>query len=199
MKHLVIPIMSVFVILSACQGSSIEQSNNTNTHDSQCDDGTEPACRMEVPSCLENQILAYKNSCYECVFPDTCDSRNPVCDDGSDVTCDLFADPVCEGNEVLAIIDSCFNCVDPETCTNTLFAFCDVDQECSNNEYCEMCATSSCPMCADCVAACMLHECDTEEEAECAMPRPSCEIGSTAVVVSGCWECVSIDSCLPID
>ncbi len=41
--------------------------------DNHCDDGTVPLCDMMPPVCLNGQILAYKNSCYECVDPNTCE------------------------------------------------------------------------------------------------------------------------------
>ncbi|MBN2716166.1 MAG: hypothetical protein JXX14_09955 [Deltaproteobacteria bacterium] len=43
------------------------------TRDDRCDDGTTPNCRMVPPVCdPATQILAYRNSCYQCVNADTC-------------------------------------------------------------------------------------------------------------------------------
>lgn len=52
-------------------------------------------------------------------------------------------------------------------------------------------------MCADCVAGCTDHGCETEPEAACDMDRPDCGGGQVAVVRDGCWVCVDLDTCEP--
>ena len=43
-----------------------------------CDDGTEPLCDMAIPVCdPESEIMAYKNNCYACVNPTTCETVLP--------------------------------------------------------------------------------------------------------------------------
>ncbi len=72
---------------------------------------------------------------------------------------------------------------------------CRQDAECSTAEYCDDCATSSCPDCEDCVAGCMPHGCPTEDSVTCRILRPDCGDSGVAVAVDGCWECVDSNTC----
>lgn len=72
---------------------------------------------------------------------------------------------------------------------------CSSDGECDTNEWCDPCAHGSCPVCADCVAACVDSRCATGESATCRMVRPECGDGGTAIVVDGCWLCVDAYTC----
>lgn len=81
--------------------------------------------------------------------------RDTHCDDGTQPTCRM-PEPTCLEHEVLAYQNNCYVCVNSVTCLPWGQANCQVDENCAEGEYCDMCATSSCPMCDDCVAACVL-------------------------------------------
>ena len=80
-------------------------------------------------------------------------------------------------------------------CDRPLRPACASDAECPVNQWCNPCGAASCPGCADCVAACAPHECETEREAQCNEPRPQCDEGFVAVVREGCWSCVDRATC----
>ena len=76
---------------------------------------------------------------------------------------------------------------------------CDFDANCDPTEYCDPCGTSSCPECDDCVRACRPSPCATMEELTCRLVRPECGTDGVAIVVDGCWQCVDMRSCEPIE
>jgi hypothetical protein len=58
---------------AARQGESVDYTGAcVAPHDTRCDDGTQPTCRMPVPTCAGHEILAYQKNCYVCVNPATC-------------------------------------------------------------------------------------------------------------------------------
>jgi hypothetical protein len=119
------------------------------------------------------------------------------CDDGTEALCKMLP-PKCEDHEILAVQDSCYVCVNPVTCAPWgAQAQCEGDMECKPAQYCDLCATSSCPVCDDCVAACVDHGCRTESKLTCRCARPECGRDGVAVISNGCWICVSIESCRP--
>ncbi len=77
-----------------------------------------------------------------------------VCDDGSFLECDMI-EPTCEPGSVSAVIGGCWQCVNPLTCLPWGEPGCETDRDCDRGEECNDCATSSCPFCEDCVAACV--------------------------------------------
>ncbi len=122
--------------------------------------------------------------------------RDETCDDGAPLTC-TESEPVCDTGYIPAIISGCWYCVTDDTCEwEQTEADCTVDADCGNDEYCNPCATSSCPWCNDCVALCSPHGCDTGILATCFEQRPQCEDPSqTAVVIGDCWKCVDRLTC----
>ena len=132
-----------------------------------------------------------------CDDPNDPDARDDSCDDGSAPTCELVP-PECDATEILAYQNQCFVCVNPATCAAWGDAGCTMDQECALDELCDACASSSCPACDDCVAACAPHDCATGEMVTCRALRPDCGPGAVAVVSNGCWQCVGLDDCAPI-
>lgn len=78
----------------------------------------------------------------------------PSCDDGSFLECDMI-EPECEEGSVSAVIRGCWECVNPLTCLAWGEPGCATDRDCADDEVCDDCATSSCPFCEDCVAACI--------------------------------------------
>lgn len=104
----------------------------------------------------------YANSCTIAVqgvsidYAGECkEARDTHCDDGTTLACKMMV-PTCAEYEILAYQNSCYVCVNPVTCLPWGQANCKTDDNCAPEEYCNMCATSSCPFCDDCVAACML-------------------------------------------
>lgn len=85
-----------------------------------------------------------------------CLPRTTECDDGSDDLCDMMP-PVCTRTEVLAIQDSCWVCVNPVSCAPWGEPGCETEDDCSGTDFCDPCATASCPGCRDCIAACVAH------------------------------------------
>lgn len=55
-----------FSAYAPCYGTCIR--------DNHCDDGTTLACRRMTPVCPAGTILAYQDSCYACVDPETCEA-----------------------------------------------------------------------------------------------------------------------------
>lgn len=78
----------------------------------------------------------------------------PSCDDGSFLECDMI-EPECEPGSISAVIGGCWQCVNPLTCLPWGEPGCATDRDCDRGEVCDDCATSSCPFCEDCVAACV--------------------------------------------
>ena len=129
--------------------------------------------------------------------------RNTSCDN-SELICDA-TEPTCEAGEIAAIRGGCWECVNAISCLPWGMAGCAADVDCSADEYCNSCATSSCAGCADCVAACVPHDCETEDDVTCRMLRPDCGEGNVAVARATssdgpiCWVCVSRTSCESVE
>jgi hypothetical protein len=81
--------------------------------------------------------------------------RDTSCDDGSVVMCDMMPPQCDERFEILAVQNNCYRCVNPATCKPWGQPGCDYEHECPPTMVCDPCATSSCPMCDDCVSACV--------------------------------------------
>jgi len=125
--------------------------------------------------------------------------RNTRCDDGV-LVCALD-EPVCDVGEIAAIRDGCWTCINAITCEPWGTPGCETDLSCVAREYCNDCATGSCPGCEDCVAGCVPHECPSEPAVDCRMARPDCGEGNVAVARmedgarSACWVCVNRSTC----
>ena len=168
-----------------------------------CPTEDQPQCRMLRPDCVPGQVSVLSDGCWVCVDAQTCEppvGRDESCDDGSQALCDMIP-PVCEEHEILAIQKDCWVCVNPFTCAPWGEAGCTHDGECDPDRWCDPCASGSCPMCPDCVPGCAVHGCPTQgyDELQCAMPRPDCQDGGVAVIREGCWVCVGLDACSPIE
>jgi hypothetical protein len=74
---------------------------------------------------------------------------------------------------------------------------CAADADCAPGEWCDECARSSCPVCDDCISACVPHACETEPQPACDEARPDCPDGQVSVVRGGCWLCVERGTCRP--
>ncbi len=75
---------------------------------------------------------------------------------------------------------------------------CEGDLDCPVSQYCDECASASCPGCTDCVPGCLPHGCPTEAEPACNALRPECGEGGVAVVDGLCWSCVELITCEPM-
>ncbi|MBW2702011.1 MAG: hypothetical protein JRF33_14435 [Deltaproteobacteria bacterium] len=126
--------------------------------------------------------------------------RDSSCDDGSVPICEMVP-PVCEDWEILAYQNQCYACVNPATCKPWGVPGCGADMQCDFDEYCDFCASSSCPGCDDCIAGCVEHACGGDDPMTlmCMMPRLSCNHGQTAIIRNGCWLCVGLHTCQPPD
>ena len=166
-----------------------------------CPTEAEPQCYGLRPDCEAGAVAVVRDGCWQCVDLVDCEpARDASCDDGSQSLCDMIP-PVCEEHEILAIQKDCWVCVNPFTCAPWGEAGCAHDGECDPDRWCDPCASGSCPMCPDCVPGCAVHGCPTQgfDELQCAMPRPDCQGGGVAVIREGCWVCVGLDACSPIE
>lgn len=123
-----------------------------------------------------------------------CPDRDTRCDDGTVPLCEMVP-PTCNEWEILAWQNSCFACVNPATCRPWGEPGCARDAGCPADQWCSPCGTSSCPLCDNCIPACVPHGCPTEPVAQCKMVRPDCGEGAVAVVKDGCWVCVDRATC----
>lgn len=80
--------------------------------------------------------------------------RPEKCDDGTPLLCDMVP-PQCGQHELLAIRNHCWVCVNPTTCLPWGEPECSESTDCPPGMICDPCGTSSCPVCDDCVPACV--------------------------------------------
>lgn len=100
----------------------------------------------------------------------------------------------CAGTDCGRLYDSPDECLFEQwSCTTP--PSCSSDADCGATEYCDGCATSSCPVCDDCVAGCVPHGCMSEREPICRAERPECGPDGIAIVRDGCWVCVDARTC----
>jgi len=152
-------------------------------------------CYMERPECGEYGVAVVADGCWVCVDVQTCEPvRDDHCDDGTEPLCNMIP-PVCAVDEILAHQNQCYVCVNPGTCQPWGEPGCAQDQDCGEADYCDPCASSSCPECDDCVAACAPHGCPTETDLLCFGIRPECGENGVAVIESGCWVCKDLQTC----
>lgn len=147
-----------------------------------CEDGT------EVAHCI------CEDNIFECVdSPESACPPSSFCGDGSELECDQMM-PLCETGSTPAIRFGCWECILDELCPENI-VFCGANEACAPNEMCVECATSSCPLCTDCVAACLPHGCASEEVILCNALRPDCGAGEVSIARDGCWLCVDQRTC----
>lgn len=118
----------------------------------------------------------------------------PECVDGEESSVEVF----CEDGPARVFcecVDGTWQCT-PDPCAEEPPP-CSQDSECSAANYCDECATSSCPDCDDCIAGCLPHGCPTEAAVTCRRLRPDCGPTGVAVAVDGCWQCVDSETCEP--
>jgi len=167
-----------------------------------CETEEELMCFGVRDECGESGVAVIRDGCWVCLDLNTCEpiepARDDSCDDGTEPTCEMVP-PVCEEHEILAYQNNCYVCVNPVSCKPWGEPGCEGDVDCGPTDYCAFCATSSCPMCDDCIAACIPHNCETEEELMCYGVREECGDDGVAIIQEGCWECVDLDTCEPMD
>jgi len=162
-----------------------------------CPTEPEALCYMIRPDCGDGGVAVVQEGCWVCVDMTSCEAipyHDPSCDDGTEPICGMIP-PLCGEWEILAYQSNCYVCVNPATCLPWGEPGCTRDANCRAEDYCDDCGTSSCPMCEDCVAACLPHGCPTEPEPACDMDRPDCGDEGVAVVQDGCWVCVNPGTC----
>ncbi|MDA3864070.1 MAG: hypothetical protein PF689_09425 [Deltaproteobacteria bacterium] len=162
----------------------------------QCETETELTCFMARPDCGEGRTSVIQDGCWICVDLINCNEvRNTSCDDGTEVSCLTFAEPECLEHEILAIKNECWACVNPQTCEPWGVANCYNDRDCLPEDTCNLCASSSCPTCEDCVGACIPHNCPTKSETVYNFVRPLCGINKVSVILDDLWVCVDNNTC----
>ncbi len=128
--------------------------------------------------------------------PGDAGGRDLGCDDGSPLECEAEM-PACGEQEVAAVVGGCWLCVNVGTCRPWGEPGCATDVDCGAEDWCNACATGSCPFCDDCVSGCVPHGCETEAEPACDAVRPDCGDGEVSVLDGGCWSCVLMTTCSP--
>ena len=119
-----------------------------------CESEPAASCLMVRPDCGDNGVAVVRGGCWVCVTLGTCEpARDPSCDDGTVPICPIIP-PLCDEWEILAHQHGCFVCVNPATCLPWGTPECERDDDCPRGFVCNDCASSSCPFCDDCVAAC---------------------------------------------
>jgi len=144
---------------------------------SQCDAGS--YCAKEIGDCDgEGDCTVMPDACITAIWDPVCgcdgktygspceaeaagvniafigQCRDTSCDDGKPVICQVIVPIECGEFEILAAQNGCWVCVNPRTCLPWGQAQCEDDKDCASG-YCDFCGTSSCPVCDDCVAACV--------------------------------------------
>jgi hypothetical protein len=174
-------------------------------------DGASDVDEEEAPphvECTTHEDCLPDSYCGPCTYTRCpCDPESFGCDpycienpcwDGTSVTC-TDTPPTCPLHEVLTVHEGCYRCVDVATCRSWSDIGCLEDGHCPPSYYCDPCAHPSCPDCDDCIQDCSSHGCPTEAElTTCADPRPDCGEGNVGVIRSGCWVCVSMETCLEV-
>ena len=176
-----------------------------------CPGGPEARCCLPGPAeCADGQLRPFlcpdgsavdwcicEAGRWSCAPAPELQCRDAHCDDGTQIQCRRPI-PICEPGAIVAYQNNCYVCVDPATCRPTDGPVCERDAECPANERCDQCATSSCPVCNDCIAACVRHNCPTDPGPNCNQVRPECNPSQVATVRDGCWVCVDLDTCEPL-
>jgi len=216
--------LAVVLSLAVCSCGSTLTTSGDAANDTPSHDATETAGDVADPppdtagdapdattgcttheECLGEDYSGYCGPCGYWSCP--CDpAEDPVCSpdcmpnrchDGTMPVCPM-PPPDCEDWEVLTVTGSCWSCLNLSTCMPWGEPGCAVDAECRVEEYCDPCASGSCPGCEDCVPGCADHGCPTETTVDCGMVRPECGDDGVAVARDGCWECVLLGSCEPM-
>ncbi len=121
-----------------------------------CNEGScEETC--EETTCGDSSCDAAGGENEQSCSTDCTEVRDTHCDDGSTPMCDLIP-PVCDDYSLFAYQNDCYRCVNPVTCLPWGEAACTVAEGCPEPRICNDCATSSCPACDDCVAACVASD-----------------------------------------
>ncbi len=92
--------------------------------DPRCDDGTEPMCNMLPPECQPFEILAWRDRCYLCVNPESCQPWGvPGCEQDLDCSAEEFCAPCASGS--CPICTDCIPGCQPHGCPTEPEAACD--------------------------------------------------------------------------
>ncbi|MBU1221011.1 hypothetical protein KKF34_19975 [Myxococcota bacterium] len=162
------------------------------------------ACYAIRPDCGPGWTAVVVDGCWRCAdMENECTMElDEDCNDGTEALCNMIQ-PECGADEILAVQNNCWVCANPATCmpwgeTDG----CSSDADCRVEDYCNPCASSSCPTCEDCIAACTPHDCITEYILYCDEERPDCEEGYVPIIYEGCWTCADLegnDFCVPMN
>lgn len=114
-------------------------------------------CRLQRVKCAAGQTALIHNGCWVCTDLATCRFVNPAesaCQNSTESSCDHPARS-CDQGSVLGLMDNCLSCLNPVTCKPWGQAGCTSNADCPANDTCNSCATSSCPLCDNCLGGCL--------------------------------------------
>ena len=159
----------------------------TLCRDSSCDDGSQPMCDMNPPDCAEWEILAYQNSCYRCVNPETCIPwGTPECEFDYDCAvteyCDECGTSSCPGCQ------DCLAACRPHDCPTEAEALCNMMRpDCQPGEVAVV--RDACWVCVD-FLSCEPETCLVGEEQPYSCPDGS-EVPWCVCTSEGGWNCIT--------
>ena len=156
----------VLLFLAACYSSGSTTGDARAEDDPSPDPGHDPAPEPtpdEPPTCASHIDCLVDRYCGPCdAYTCPCDTSDPGCRPHCMPNpCPAGTDPICPSPplpcveyEVLTVVGGCWACLNLETCRPWGEPGCMTDTDCGPGEYCDPCATGSCPACEDCVADC---------------------------------------------
>ena len=150
-----------------------------------------PGC-MTAEACGEGQVCDHDLGQCDGATLGRCVQPPPQCPDLPEPVCGcdgLTYDNACRSLQAGVTVAQVGACPSTPGCAT--------DVDCGPDDRCDPCAHGSCPMCDDCVAECVPHDCQSENQPACNAIRPICAEGQTAVVRDGCWLCVELATCEP--
>lgn len=178
--------------LPGCNSSSLGKNARNDT----CDDGTQPTCEMKPPDCMPYEIMAYQESCYLCVNPDTCRPWGEAgCQEDGDCSPSQYCEP-CASSSCPDCDDCVAGCED-HGCATEAEPECNMERpDCGEgnvavvDEGCWVCVEmETCQPARD-------ASCDDGTVPTCEMVPPVCEPYEILAYRNSCYICLNPSNCL---